>query len=254
MNFCKIVLINLFFWFGNTVLFACFCQSNGFCNVLTDSSHVVEAKVIAIYYPTSSNKYYIDIEITDYLYGSDTLSSDKLTIEDSQLDCDWLVFEDMVQLGDQLVFMFEKLSADQGANYPSFSLSNCYIQYLFIDEENITGLFLTESYPHKETIDYALFKESVIGICNDFPNTLSDPLNFDLTIYPNPAYETLKIKTNAIERGRYLIYSHNGKVIKSGQSFQRDEWDIDISDFSTGIYYLQIKIEGIVFNKKIIKI
>lgn len=254
MNFHKIILICLFFWFGNTVLFACFCQTFGFCEVLTDTSHVVEAKVVKIYNSTSSNKYFIDIEITDFLYGSDTLSFDRLTIVDNQTDCDALLYN-VLQPGDLLVYMFEQLGSDVEGNYPTFSLDKCNIQYLYVNGEAITGIFVIAPLLEEQTANYESFKDNIRDICHIFLTTpLSGPLNFDLNIFPNPVHENLKVKTNSKEAISYSIYSHTGEVVKSSQSIQRSEFNIDFSDFSSGMYYLQVKIEGKVFHEKIIKI
>jgi len=76
----------------------------------------------------------------------------------------------------------------------------------------------------------------------------------DFKIYPNPSSDQIKISSEIVKIAQLKIYDQNGKVIQ-----QIDEYDflqyqaIDISDFSKGIYFVNIKSTFGEVNKKIIK-
>ena len=69
----------------------------------------------------------------------------------------------------------------------------------------------------------------------------------DLVIYPNPVNDKIFIKNNTNSTIKTIIYSLNGKELKSDKTLNQ----IDVSELSKGIYFLKLIREN---TTQIIKI
>ena len=84
-----------------------------------------------------------------------------------------------------------------------------------------------------------------------FSNNDNSKLNTEtINVYPNPTKDLINIRAaNGIKK--VLIFDQLGKAVKTNQT---DLNQLDISDFSDGIYFLKITDNnGTVFTKKIVK-
>lgn len=73
-----------------------------------------------------------------------------------------------------------------------------------------------------------------------------------IKIYPNPFQDVVKIKLPTNETSKTLIYNLNGKIIS--ESHQHSEnYKLDVSSLSSGIYFLKISTENRTIVKRIIK-
>ena len=70
-----------------------------------------------------------------------------------------------------------------------------------------------------------------------------------IVIFPNPTENTLNIKTGELEAVEYRLYDFTGKLLNKGVG----EGSIDLSQYSSGVYFLNIDYNGNTYNKKIIK-
>ena len=70
-----------------------------------------------------------------------------------------------------------------------------------------------------------------------------------LTLYPNPVTETLHIKIN--RKSNYSIFDIYGKLVKTGE-VKQGENKLDVMNYQTGIYFLQIKNDLGYITKKVI--
>ena len=68
-----------------------------------------------------------------------------------------------------------------------------------------------------------------------------------IMVYPNPTKNILNI--NSSLEITYSLYDFTGKVLISNSS----ESEINLTNYSNGVYFLTIDYNGIKFNKKIIK-
>lgn len=87
---------------------------------------------------------------------------------------------------------------------------------------------------------------------------LSDMNNFDFKIFPNPASSELTIEVTAGDKINHIkvnIFNMKGEKIKSYTNIFRKNYkkEIDIQYFSSGIYIIQLDINGIAYRKKFIK-
>lgn len=254
MNFHKLVFLSLFICLGNTTLKACSCEITGFCQLINDTTVIVEARVIEKYDAVNSSYHFMDVEITDLLNGADSLSYDTLTLSHSNSSCETPLF-DFAQPGDSFVFKLLELGSEPEAQFPTFSLSECAIGQLSIQGDSVKGIFDTSD-PNFDfqALAYDSFKSN-IGNCGSLISTSSlPPFAIDLGVFPNPAQESLIVKTMQIQSITYTIYSNDGKIIKSGRSTQQRDFTIDIRDISSGLYFLQLQANEQTVSKKFMKL
>ena len=71
---------------------------------------------------------------------------------------------------------------------------------------------------------------------NEFDETL-------LSVFPNPCSEALRIKTSSQTNTSVELLDYSGKVLLSEQ-FSSDEYSINTSGLSKGIYLLKLSIKN----------
>ena len=69
-----------------------------------------------------------------------------------------------------------------------------------------------------------------------------------MTIYPNPASSTLNVKVTGMKH--YVIYNMAGNVV-CAQDVDEDETVIDVSNFESGVYVLQLMTENGIMTRKV---
>jgi len=74
------------------------------------------------------------------------------------------------------------------------------------------------------------------------PTSIDNIVKESLSIYPNPAGETIRIQGSSSKTLQIEILSLNGSVMKSIRSSVNE--DIQISSLSQGIYTLRVKEEN----------
>ena len=94
--------------------------------------------------------------------------------------------------------------------------------------------------------------EYILGIDNvkltaDDPATVSESILANVKLYPNPVVNQFQIEVDEFKG--YNIYNLQGQLMISGQ-----EKSIDVSTFSQGTYYIEIKAGSGILNQKFIKI
>lgn len=74
-----------------------------------------------------------------------------------------------------------------------------------------------------------------------------------LEIFPNPAYEEIFIKNNLKEDIKIVVYSSDGKQLKTITSKLNESLKLDLKGFNTGIYYFKYVDEhDILYTNKIL--
>lgn len=77
--------------------------------------------------------------------------------------------------------------------------------------------------------------------------------NISIQVYPNPANETLSIRTNLLGTYVYSVVDLNGKVMVQGQ-FHGSNQQINIHSLDDGIYFIRLHGSGTHLARKFIKI
>ena len=87
-----------------------------------------------------------------------------------------------------------------------------------------------------------------------WPTSINQGSNFNLTIYPNPTEENVYITNPSTGKFSYSIYSVTGKLITSRDNISGSRVDVDLSSFAKGMYLVDVKSEEkTVVNKLIVK-
>ena len=97
--------------------------------------------------------------------------------------------------------------------------------------------------------DTSFFQKSIPVLVTGFEET--GVWGGDFEVYPNPANHKLAIKTKLTQDFQVRIYDNLGKMLYENPHYQTAT-DIDISHFSAGIYFVEIKEKDAVFLEKIV--
>ena len=98
-----------------------------------------------------------------------------------------------------------------------------------------------------------------VGNTTPFPAVCSlsvaeNTIQNDIKIYPIPTSAFLNISgIRNLNNGSFKIFDASGKLIIKKNTITSTESQIDLSDLKTGIYFLQINVDGKILSKKIIK-
>ena len=97
--------------------------------------------------------------------------------------------------------------------------------------------------------DTSFFQKSIPVLVTGFEEGNVFGSNFEL--YPNPAQNNLAINAKLTKDFQVRIYNNLGKMLYENSHYQTAT-DIDISHFSAGIYFVEIKAKEAVFLEKIV--
>ncbi len=87
----------------------------------------------------------------------------------------------------------------------------------------------------------------IVNPANNIENATAETI----VIYPNPSNGVFKVKTDLNKSTSIRIYTINGKLIYANENYT-DDTLIDISEFSSGQYFISAKIEDKIFKQSII--
>ena len=71
----------------------------------------------------------------------------------------------------------------------------------------------------------------------------------NIVVFPNPAKDILNISVGGLLDVKYSLYDFTGKLLVEGE----DDGEINMSQYSSGVYFLNIDYNGNTYNKKIVK-
>ncbi len=77
---------------------------------------------------------------------------------------------------------------------------------------------------------------------------------YKVSVYPIPTEKSVRVVLDEAIQVQYNLYDLNGKILWSENSISDSQQEIDLSNFSKGIYFLNVVFEdGMVVNRKILK-
>ena len=89
--------------------------------------------------------------------------------------------------------------------------------------------------------DRLLTEDELVEVCDDkYTPTSIEEIDFDLSIYPNPAHHTLKIETERTFES-YKIFNSIGQMVLSGDLIQSTVEQIDVRELNHGNYILVLE-------------
>jgi D-alanyl-D-alanine carboxypeptidase len=80
---------------------------------------------------------------------------------------------------------------------------------------------------------------------------------YDLSVFPNPAYENINLKFSSSEKKKIeiSIFNQFGTAVRENLKYSatgNDTWSINVSDLSSGIYYVHLNIDDKIISRKIV--
>ncbi len=75
----------------------------------------------------------------------------------------------------------------------------------------------------------------------DFNNGMNE---FEISVYPNPANDAVKIAMDWSKIEKVTISNFSGVVVKTIAADQVFEKEIDISDLPAGLYLIKVKLQN----------
>lgn len=117
----------------------------------------------------------------------------------------------------------------------------------FIGESNLMFRFVFHS-------DQAVNQEGVILDNLSVEGVLSTE-EFSLnsfSIYPNPSKNIFNLKTNGISDFSFEVFDITGKTIIEKESISGTSYQIDMTGYASGMYFINVETEGRIATKKLI--
>jgi len=74
-----------------------------------------------------------------------------------------------------------------------------------------------------------------------------------VSVYPNPANDLITIAGTDVNISSILIFDATGRLVYSNKTKQFEKIQIDVSEFSHGVYHLEIKTDNSLIRKRLIK-
>ena len=95
------------------------------------------------------------------------------------------------------------------------------------------------------------------GTCIYNSGTTNDVFenNAQVNLFPQPAKSSLTIETNGFGKCSDIdlnIYDFSGSLVYEAVKNQRQNLNLDVSNFRTGIYYVRLSCQGIRINTKLV--
>lgn len=87
----------------------------------------------------------------------------------------------------------------------------------------------------------------------DYPLSINSFEASNFSVYPNPANSKVTISTNLSEDMSLNIFDITGKLIKTNTALFQNQMDLDITSFSSGVYFIHITSGNKKYVHKLIK-
>jgi len=98
------------------------------------------------------------------------------------------------------------------------------------------------------------FDLDAIGVINSTTTKIAELNNNNsINIFPNPFKNILTIQLEQQQNYEYVLLNLNGKNVKSG-AFSNSQFQINLTQLKSGIYFLQLKSEQAITTQKVIKL
>ena len=115
-----------------------------------------------------------------------------------------------------------------------------------------TGTYVDSLVSHSGCDSIRIIKLSVENTANCLTtNTIDAVIEANITLYPNPTKERLYIQSTAAEPISYAIYSITGALLQQS-SLLKESNEVDVQDWSPGLYFIQFTTEHGYSSRKIV--
>ncbi|MFY0652625.1 MAG: S8 family serine peptidase [Cyclobacteriaceae bacterium] len=197
----------------------------------------------------------IESPTTYYVTGVDGYKESEAT----GLSIEIIPFEGMILADPDTLILSEARNVTfSNTNQTETSNQRWYIGDEFVESVATPSLFFDKP----GLYDVMLVSQNAVG-CQDTTNlsykvlnvpitALSDDVSEELLIYPNPSSGSISIEHTKPLRS-LLLYNSSGRLVKNVQGFpNQTSFNIDLSSFSSGLFFLKAQFENRTVLKKII--
>ncbi|MFK8007156.1 MAG: T9SS type A sorting domain-containing protein [Saprospiraceae bacterium] len=99
-----------------------------------------------------------------------------------------------------------------------------------------------------------MYDDKFESTCTSIVLSNEDLTEYNIQVYPNPTSDILNIKIENSLQANFSIFDMYGKRVLEKMEVNRNEIQLSTSNFSSGVYFLKIEMDGKEFVKKFIKI
>ena len=228
------------------VAHACSCAPGSFCPSIVDSQGNFTPDLILRGKVSNANTHPKDIEIIELVHGQTSETN-------IQIFSDFCtVFFNELKAGNEYLIAIREVSDGFGYISDGYALIDCATSFLLIENEMLVGRITNEI----NQMEYSEFLNlSKNGAT--FPIDISED---NIDIFPNPTTQILKLKNNSDDRTispiQVTIFNTAGQEMASyvSDNIEANEtFEIDLYDFASGLYLVQITGRNEVLTYKIVK-
>lgn len=224
----------ILFFFSNifTVgLLACSCSGpTTFCETLAAYESSIYEPLVVNAVVTKKKDNGMDITIQSVLQG-EFLQDNVFIKSDNGAEC--IHYTNSFSKGENYIFLLSEYGDD-------YALSFCHISFLKIENGILKGPIA----PGIESLPY--YDLGTLESCENQLNLFA--LDISLEIFPNPTVDNISIKNiskyennTVFELELFDALGRNITFLKKEDGLQAgEEWDINVSDLTAGVYFLRI--------------
>ena len=99
------------------------------------------------------------------------------------------------------------------------------------------------------TVENIQSGDYVLGACNGDYTGINEKHDSNIEIYPNPAKDVIKLSAVGNQPSTLKIYNVSGTIIDE-IDFNSNEIEINVSEYKSGIYYIEINDKTVKFIKE----
>jgi len=122
------------------------------------------------------------------------------------------------------------------------------------------GLGIVDEEVHEDDGNIGTFKNLVYfkkgteecGIPNNITSTIEIADIDVIEVVPNPCTHELDIITDNLEDAQLTVFDLNGRI-KFSDMVKRNNKELNVAEYSPGLYFINIRIKGELFSTKFVK-
>lgn len=164
-------------------------------------------------------------------------------------DLVWTFTADM-GIQDELMLYQMTGSLEGGTMVSNTWLMDELLTNLGLDDEGLSTS-ITEGGEHNEQLWREDFEAAYLWLFHSFANSVEDHTVKNLQIYPNPAGEKVSIPLVLNQADKVFVYTISG--VKKQLINASQHHSIDVSEFKTGLYFLEVINEETIYRGKFVK-
>jgi len=231
MKNIKLLIISIFYFYS-LGLVACSCYGpTTFCESISDDDgNLIPTLVIVDAIISKEESEGMEVTIQEVLNGD--FEEEKVFVKsDNGAEC--IHYTQGFKEGDNYIFILSEY-------YDDYALSFCHISFLKIENGILKGPIAPgiESYPYK---DLGSLESCNVGLNLFF-------ISSSLSFFPNPTLSEIQIKNigfsgtdNLLQLEVLDVLGHNIRFFKKEEGLQQgEEWVINISELTAGVYFLRV--------------